>query len=305
MGTVIINSPCNVYVYNSTTIHESQDVQTSLDFHKELQLLHKENKKLLGAFFDNKDRHTKAERVRACGNILTFKHYKDINVTRLDNASLCRERLCLNCNQVNSREKALQLIKATADMTDLKHITLSVKNCKDCALRSTIEKMKKALKYLLRALHVKHYYQSYEITYNRKANTYHPHIHLLVNDLNFSLKARELNKKWAEAYNRFAGTSYKWLSCKIREVEDKRTGCFELSKYVTKPQDFTKNTIPVFDRELKGLHLHQANGIFKESIKKQALEQAENDKIESEYLRNFDYELVRYIFNGENYIKCE
>jgi plasmid rolling circle replication initiator protein Rep len=305
MGNVIINSPCNVYVYNNTTVCESQDVQTSVDFHKELQLLHKENKKLLSAFFDGEDMHSKAERVRACGNVLTFKHYRDINVTKLDNASLCRERLCLNCNHVNSREKALFLIRATEDMSNLKHITLSVKNCKGIFLRNTMETMRKALKYFLRSLHVKNYYQSYEVTYNEKANTYHPHIHLLINDDNFTLKARELNHKWAEAFNRFAGTSYKWLSCKIRIVKDKRAGCFELTKYVTKPQNFTPKTIPILDRELKGLHLHQANGIFKERLRNETKLQKENEKKENDYLQNFDYELIRYMFNGENYMKCE
>lgn len=305
MGTIVINSPNNVYVYNNTLITESQELQTTLDFHRELQKLHKENKKSLADFFIAKDLNNKAERVKACGNILTFKHYRDINVTKLDNASLCRERLCLNCNQVNSREKALFLLKATEDMSNLKHITLSVKNCKGAYLRSNINNMKKALKYFLRSQHIKNYYQSYEITHNHKDNTYHPHIHLLVNDDNFTLKARELNNKWAEAFNRFAGTNYKWLSCKIRKVEDKKAGCFELSKYVTKPQDFTPKTIPVFDRELKGLHLHQANGIFKERLKNEKITQEEKSKEEENYLKDFDYELVRYIFNGDNYIKCE
>ena len=305
MGNIIINSPNNVYVYNNTLITESQDVQPTLDFHRELQKLHKENKKCLADFFSAKDLNNKAERVKACGNVLTFKHYKDINVTKLDNASLCRERLCLNCNQVNSREKALFLLKATEDMSNLKHITLSVKNCKGTFLRNNINNMKKALKYFLRSQHIRDYYQSYEITHNHKDNTYHPHIHLLVHDDNFTLKARELNNKWAEAFNRFAGTNYKWLSCKIREVEDKKVGCFELSKYVTKPQDFTPKTIPVFDRELKGLHLHQANGIFKERLKNEKITQEEKNKEEENYLKDFDYELVRYIFNGDNYIKCE
>lgn len=305
MQSITINSPQNVFINYNTNLNESQVVKEALDFHGELQKLHKSNKSSLVDYFLSREHTAKAERVRNCGNILTFKHYKDINVTKLDNASLCRERLCLNCNQVNSREKALFLLKTTMDMSNLKHITLSVKNCKGNQLRCTIEAMKKALKYFLRSQHIKNYYQSYEITYNKNENSYHPHIHLLISDDNFTLKARELNNKWAKAFNRFAGTNYKWLSCKIRKVEDKKAGCFELSKYVTKPQDFTPKTIPVFDRELKGLHLHQANGIFKERIKNEKTLQEKKSKEEEDYFKNFDYELIRYIFNGDNYIKCE
>jgi plasmid rolling circle replication initiator protein Rep len=305
MQNITINSPQKVFINYNTNLYESQVVKETLDFHGELQKLHKENKKHLADFFSRRELNSKAERVKNCGNILTFKHYKDIGVTRLDNASLCRERLCLNCNQVNSREKAFFLVRATEDMSNLKHITLSVKNCKGIFLRNTIETMKKALKYFLRSQHIKNYYQSYEITHNKKEDTYHPHIHLLVCDDNFTLKARELNKKWAEAFNRFAGSNYSWLSCKIKQVEDKKVGCFELSKYVTKPQDFNSKTIPVFDRELKGLHLHQANGIFKERLKDEKTLQEKKSKEEEEYYNSFDYELIRYIFNGDNYIKCE
>ena len=165
--------------------------------------------------------------------------------------------------------------------------------------------MKKALKYLLRSMGISNYYQSYEITYNEKNNEFHPHIHLLVLAEDVTIKNRFLNRKWATAYNRFAGTSYQWLSCKIRTVDDNIKGCFELSKYVTKPQDFNRKTIPVFDEQLKGLHLHQANGIFKERLKDEKTIQETETQKEKEALSNFDYELIRYIFNGENYIKCE
>lgn len=304
MNDIIINTPQNVYVYNNTIMCESQDIGQHIDFHTQMQLLHKENKKELHNFFLNAGKQNKATRVENCGNILTFKHYRDIGVTKLDNASLCRERLCLNCNRLLSRDNAFLLSKVT-DGLKLAHIVFSVKNCKGAFLRSTIDNMKKALKYLLRSIGICNYYQSYEITYNDKTNEYHPHIHLLILAEDVGFKSRELNKRWADAFNRFAGTSFKWLSCKIRYVEDNIKGCFELSKYVTKPQDFNRKTIPVFDEQLKGLHLHQANGLFKERLKNEKTIQDTEAQKEKEALSHFDYELLRYIFNGENYIKCE
>lgn len=302
MNDVIINSPQNVYVYNNTCMCKSQDVTEALDFHGELQKLHKANKKELQNYFLGIQQKGKAERVKNCGNILTFKHYKDINVTKLDNASLCRERLCLNCNRLLSRDNAKMLMQLTEGM-ELKHIVFSIKNCKGAFLRNTIENMKKALKYYLRSKKVKDYYQSYEITYNEKTKEFHPHIHLLVKAEDFNIKKSLLNSEWANAVNRFMGTSYKWLSCKCVNVEDNTKGCFELSKYVTKPQDFNSSTIPIFDEQLKGLHLHQPNGYFKKGIKEIKHKQECEDIIETEYLNKFDYELLRYIFNGENYIK--
>lgn len=301
---IIINSPQNVYVYNNTFCVESQEVEQTLDFHSELQRLHECNKKDLQLFFAGVGKNAKAERVKNCGNILTFKHYRDIGITKLDNASLCRERLCLNCNRLLSRDNASVLMQATKGMS-LKHIVFSVKNCKGEYLRNTIENMKKALKYLLRSKKVKGYYQSYEITYNSRTKEFHPHIHILVESESISIKARELNSSWAKAFNRFAGTDYKWLSCKCKEVTDNIKGCFELSKYITKPQDFNSETIPIFDEQLKGLHLHQSNGIFKERCNNVKKIQEMSQEKEKEYLSNFDYELMRYIFNGENYIKCE
>ena len=304
MQEITINSPNTVYINNITYTVESQDINTTLDFHSELQKLHKINKSMLFDYFNNNNKHAKAERVKACGNILTFKHYKDINVTKLDNASLCRERLCLNCNRMSARDNALVLTKATEGM-QLKHIVFSIKNCKSYALRDTIEHMKKALKYYLRSKGVKDYYQSYEITYNERTKEFHPHIHILTTKESINISARELNKQWAEAVNRFMGTTYKWLSCKCKDVDNNIAGAFELSKYVTKPQHFNEKTIPIFDEQLKGLHLHQANGLFKRRCKDVKEIQTEQEKEQQTFLNNFDYELVSYMFNGDNYIKCE
>ena len=297
------NAPCVVYINNNTQGQICQ-VEDTINLHAEMQKLHKENKKTLCNFYQERRNFSKAERVKACGNILTFKHYKDIGLTKLDNASLCRERLCLNCNLVSARKKAKELICITQDKK-LKHLVLSMKNCKPYMLRETLINMKKAVKSLMRTFKITDYYQSYEITYNKKANEYHPHIHLLIIKDDFRIKKSLLNYKWAEHYNKISGTKYNWLSCKLQDVEENAKGCLELSKYVTKPQDFTEKTIPIFDKELKGLHLHQANGYFKRALKEFKTNNEKEKEYEKEYLSTFDYDIIRYIFNGDNYIKCE
>jgi plasmid rolling circle replication initiator protein Rep len=297
------NAPCVVYINNNTQ-EQSCQVESTIDFHAEMQRLHKNNKRDLCNYYENKGDIAKAERVKACGDILTFKHYRDIGLTKLDNASLCRERLCLNCNLVASRKNAKELIAITQDKK-LKHLVLSMKNCKAFLLRETLVNMKKAVKSFMRALKITDYYQSYEITYNKRTNEYHPHIHLLIIKDSLQIKKSMLNHKWAEHYNRISGTSYNWLSCRLQDVEENTKGCLELSKYVTKPQDFTQKTIPVFAKELKGLHLHQPNGYFKEALKRLREDIEKEAEFEKNYLKSFDYDIIRYMFDGDNYIKCE
>lgn len=301
-----INAPCNVYVYNNTTEKESQEtkgvnITESVDFHKKLQGLNKKNREVLKEYFQNRKKYQKASRVENCTKVLIYKNYKLINYKTLQSANLCRERLCLNCNSVTARKNAKMLSEITKDLK-LKHITLSIKNCYGANLRGSIEQMKRALKTFLRQKKIKSYYQSYEITYNEEEDTYHPHIHLLILSDDYKEPLRNLNRQWAESLNRLDGKKRRYLSCKIREVENNIIGSFELSKYVTKPQDVNSRTIATFDRELKGLHLHQANGIFKERKKKYEFAEEKRAEELRNYLEPFDYELLRYIYNGENYI---
>jgi plasmid rolling circle replication initiator protein Rep len=255
-------------------------------------------------FLVNNEEHTKAKRVRDCANFVTYRNYAQLGIKKLESINLCRERLCLNCQKALASERLPAYIYSTQGVS-LRHITLTVKNVKGSMLRSTILTMKKALKSMLRSLKVKDYIPSYEITYKEADNTYHPHIHLLCKAENMTYKNTALKRLWAEWYNKYAGTKYPYLHCHNRLVDDNVNASLELCKYVSKPTSITPQTIPTLYNSLKGLHLHQANGTFKQKIAEyNGYTEAEREKVNS-LLENYEYTIEQYLYNGENYIKIE
>lgn len=255
-------------------------------------------------FLVDNEEHTKAKRVKDCANFITYRNYAQLGIKKLESINLCRERLCLNCQKALASERLPAYIYSTQGVK-LRHITLTVKNVKGYVLRSTILTMKKALKSMLRSLKVKDYIPSYEITYKEADDTYHPHIHLLCKAENMTYKNTALKRLWAEWFNKYAGTKYPYLQCHNRLVDDNVNASLELCKYVSKPTSITPETIPTLYNSLKGLHLHQANGTFKQKIAEyNGYTETEREQL-NQLLENYEYTLEQYLYNGENYIKIE
>lgn len=297
---IIINSP-SVTINNYITEHvQSQELQTLAEHKRTSDGVTKD----FYQFLVNNEEHTKAKRVRDCANFVTYRNYKDLGLKKLDSINLCRERLCLNCQKALASERLPSYIYSTQG-TKLRHITLTVKNVPGRELRNTILTMKKALKCMLRSLKVKDYIPSYEITYKEADNTYHPHIHLLCKAENLTYKNTALKRLWAEWYNKYAGTSFAYLQCNNRLVDDNVNASLELCKYVSKPTSITPVTIPILYNSLKGLHLHQANGVFKQRIAEyKGYTDTERDKLEK-LLEDYEYTIEQYLFDGNNYIQVE
>jgi hypothetical protein len=246
----------------------------------------------------------KADRVESCGSFLQFKYYHDLDVNSLHSINLCRERMCLNCQFNLARERARVLRKAITG----KHIfftTLTVENCRGGVLRDTLNKMISAQRKLFRHFKNNDYYRSIEVTYNKQDDTYHPHLHIIHLE-ELPLSPSRLNKTWRDfVVGDGIKCSREWLSCKQEIASDLNSTALEMSKYITKPTDIGEDTIPTLYTQCKGLHLHQARGYFKEQIKA-ITESADRVKAEEEQrLSAFDYEIYSYLWNGDNYIKCD
>lgn len=297
---IAIDSP-SVIINNYITEHsQSQELEKLAEHKRATDGVTKD----FYQFLVNNEEHTKAKRVRDCANFVTYRNYAELGIKKLDSINLCRERLCLNCQKALAIERLPAYIYSTQGI-QLRHITLTVKNVKSGVLRNTILTMKKALKSMLRSLKVKDYIPSYEITYKEADDTYHPHIHLLCKAENMTYKNSALKRLWAEWYNKYAGTNFKYLHCNNRLVENNVSASLEMCKYVSKPTSITPQTIPTLYNSLKGLHLHQANGTFKQRIAEyNGYNEAEREKINS-LLENYEYTIEQYLYNGENYIKIE
>ena len=97
----------------------------------------------------------------------------------------CNSRACLVCNSI----RTAKLIEAYgSDLRAEKQYfcTLTIVSVKKAELKETIEKMTRQFGLILKALREKKGLKPdgirrLEITYNKEADTYHPHFHYLVN----------------------------------------------------------------------------------------------------------------------------
>lgn len=313
----ITNSVINLYIGvdhrqdNYNRVYEK--IQEGKDQYNKLEVLTDQKRKTaagsaaLAEYYKNKGQYIKAKRVEECHKYIQLKQYKDIDYTSISKINLCRERLCLNCAHVKARENARLLMKATENLPQ-RFLTFTVKNVTAKNLKVTMSYMRKAVKKMFRALNIKDYYEKYEITCKITELgeiSLHPHIHILTPLNNFTFKRSVANRLWAKYYNEFARVNNKYLLTKNEIVDDNTKSCFEMSKYITKPTNITPETIPIFDEQLKGVHLTQAHGLYRELIKN-AKEFFKTNKAElQELLQDFDYMLISYIFDDQNYTEIE
>ena len=231
------------------------------------------------------------DRLNHCAEHLVFKQCPNHSAEKhLTKGDFCRNRLCPICNWRKSLKMFSQMSeiveKMTDDRRDLRFIflTLTVKNCKGDELSDTIDHMNKAFKLmtdkkqtLAIAKSVKQYILGYfkalEITYNRKADTYHPHFHvvLAVPDSYFT-RGFTKTAKWVEIWQKCLGIDYKPV-VDVRSVDtaDKGALC-EISKYATKGEylldDVTQEqgaaVVAVMAKSLKNRRLVTFSGLFRE-----------------------------------------
>lgn len=296
------NSPVINIIINNGECQEKDETATLIPFMGSAQNTNRHIKKCFCEYLEGRAEKEKASRVKDCANSITFRHYKDLGIKTLDSINLCRERLCLNCCVALAR-KNCKILNDVFEKTKkhLYFITLTVKNVQGRDLRRTVQIMGQSFSAFVRAEHMGNFYRSTEITYNEKTDTYHPHIHFITDK---RCSRSYLNNAWAKWFNKKAGTNYKWLSCKIEPVRDNFSIACELNKYITKPLNVSDNTIDIFYNQLKGLRLHGSGGEMKKRVA-ECKSKAEAEKLNTdEFLSRYDYDIIRYIYDGSNYI-CE
>lgn len=122
-----------------------------------------------------------------CGDYLVFLEDATRENRKLDIGFFCKQRLCSGCAW-RSAVRSAQCVAAIAQsLTDdgkiMLMVTLTVPNVPAEELRSTVQHIGRSWTRLLK----RHRYAAWadnvrkiEITYNRKMNTYHPHMHCVV-----------------------------------------------------------------------------------------------------------------------------
>lgn len=141
----------------------------------------------------------------------------------------CNSRICIVCNSIRTAKNYHKFDDILSKISDLYMLTLTVVNCKSEKLISLIAEMNLTFTKIKDSWNRRHSprvsgFLKLEITYNKKADTYHPHFHLISEGIEFS---KYCKKRWLEHFT----TAIKYYQ--DIKIADKDS-VLELFKYFTK-----------------------------------------------------------------------
>jgi hypothetical protein len=178
----------------------------------------------------------------------------------------CGYRWCNVCNRIRTAKLLNGYLKPLNEMKQPSFVTLTIPNVNKADLRHTIVGMINVSKNIIRALKrlkiACNGIRKIECTYNVDTDTYHPHLHLIVDGINVG---NEIINEWLKRYP-FAERSAQL--CKLVTNDEK--GLKELFKYTTKIVSKAKTDyqifIPALDsifKSIKGMRTFQTFGNIK------------------------------------------
>lgn len=160
-------------------------------------------------------------------------------------------------------------------------ITLTVPNVPGEQLKDELKKINQAIDKLMQRKRyrkevIKAFITKVEVTYNRKRNDYHPHIHILgAVEKDYFRKSNEnyinqeqLLKDWQECTNDKTINQVNIQAIKGKDDKTLMKSILEISKYEGKSSDFTVNQV-VFDtfyHALNGARLIRYNREYKDLV---------------------------------------
>src|SRR5690625_5174930 len=245
----------------------------------------------------------KAERVKACAEILEYKMDKQTLETKLFKVWFCKSPLCPMCNWRRAMKHGIQSQKVVAEVIRQKptvrwlFLTLTVKNVYDGEeLNESLSKMARGFRNMTQYVKVKKnlvgFMRATEVTVNNIDNSYNQHMHVLlcVEPTYFKNTENYINQKqWIHFWKRAMKLDYdpnvkvQMIRPKNKYKSDIKSAIDETAKYPVKDIDFTtndeeKNLKRLSDLE-EGLHrkrLISYGGLLKEIHKKLNLDDSED-----------------------------
>ena len=248
-----------------------------------------------------------SQRLMTCAPWAVFERTPD--GMRLQSSSFCRVRLCPMCQWRRSLKLAGQarMVVAEADRRraiDTRSgqgwrwmmLTLTVRNVPSDHLAQEIDALHKALKRLTlrKVWPAAGWLRATEITYNHKADTYHPHMHLLlaVPPEYFAGRAYLSKAKWVQLWRDVAKLDYDPV-LDIRVVKPKPgsdglgAALAEVAKYGAKPSDYIRpqdidlsaKVIGALTQYLDGRRLTSWGGVLKEAAAALRLDDIESGNL--------------------------
>lgn len=254
---------------------------------------HKMNNELLSLAYEDVDPR-KAERLRDCATKLTFE-VKEDGSKKLVGSWFCRVRLCPVCTWRRSLKVAAQMTKIMDAMGEQEKwayvlLTLTVRNCTPDELENAVTGLLDGYNRMMQLSRVKHavsgWYRSMEITHNMEADTYHPHIHvvLAVRPGYFSGGRYIKQAEWTSLWKQSLRVDYDPI-VDVRRIKGNTTAAVaEVAKYSVKASDYivpddwdmTVETVRLLDRVLHKRRLVAFGGVFREYHRALNLEEPES-----------------------------
>lgn len=245
----------------------------------------------------------RSDRIQQCSNYLQFGDYANTETgevtRRLVAAQFCRDRLCPMCAWRKSLVMFSQ-ISQIMDWVDEREktvpifLTLTVRNCPGDELGNTIDLLLKSWSRMMNKAGRRKpwqvsrgWFRALEITYNKKENTWHPHIHaiVLVEPDYFTDEAKYIDQpSWIAEWRRALGADYD-PSVDVRTVKgDRSKAVAEVAKYTVKPGEWldlddaegTDARVELLAKVLKNRRLTAFGSLMKEAKKALALEDVES-----------------------------
>ena len=231
----------------------------------------------------------KAERLRDCGNYLSFAVLADGN-KKLKHMSSCRVRLCPLCawrRSLKVHAHTVQILDAMDGEYAFIFLTLTVRNCEADELSATIDAMMDGWNRMSRRAvfkkAVKGWYRGLEVTHNvdhksKNYGTYHPHFHTLLCVNKSYFKSRDYLSKdtWMQLWMESMRLDYEPIIDVRRVSGTTSQAVAEAAKYTVKDGDYilpddwelTVETVRILDAALDNRRLVAYGGIMKELHKK-------------------------------------
>lgn len=324
-------------MYDYHTPDEDVSQQANVIFLEDEKFNWKEKKEqarmLAGLLRWNKDM-AKAQRADFCASYLEYYLLEADDMgwnldeavrgkKQLSRAIFCQLRVCPVCNARRSRKlhtllaKCMNGIKAEHDDVRYLMLTLSIKNCTGADLSDTMTYILNAFHKLMRRRPVqraiKGYFRTLEITYNTSANTYHPHLHIMLAvEPEYFKRSSGLyitQDQWITFWKESLQVDYK-PTAHIQKADASPKSISEVTKYVTKDSAYfalmkrghTKQAADLVDTLLTALHgrrLIQTGGWFKDhwdvSTEGDLVATEADDDVHGEWYAQYNYSARRFM----------
>lgn len=233
----------------------------------------------------------KSERMYCCGSFLAYE-VNERGEKKLIRANACHVRLCPMCMWRRSLKAYREMriiydyVQKETENSKFLFLTLTQRNVEAEKLGKELDKILYGFNKLTKRKEIKKFclgfVRSLEITYNKEANTYHPHIHILIHTTNGLYSGRNYLSKqdYIKLWREIMGLDYD-PNIDIRRFKPKdvnRVGreLAEICKYSVKPSDYiyisdenlTKKVTEILDRDLAGRRLLSYGGTIRKARKK-------------------------------------